>query len=364
MKILFVSHVANFQKFNRPYMNRFKQQGWEVHYASLDDEKISGADKFHKTDFRRSPLNPHNVKAFFQLINLYRREKYDIVHCHTPIGGILARAAAVFFPKIKVMYTVHGFHFFNGAPKKNFLIYKTAERILARRTDALITVNNEDYLAAQKFRLHKNGKVYRINGVGVDTKRFHNSAAASRSDFGIPENAFVVLTVAELIKRKNYLTAVKAFAKADIPNSYYIICGNVISDGDNEVEAIKNLVQRLNLTDRVIFTGYRTDIPEIIKMSDLFLFTSLQEGLSIAVIEAMAGGLPVAASKIRGNTELIDEKFLCEPCDADAFAVLIKEIYENPVIRKNAAENNLESAKKYDVENTVNEMAEIYTEYM
>lgn len=363
-KVLFVSHVANFQKFNRPYMNWFKEQGWCVHYASLDDETIIGADEFHKIDFRRNPFNIKNIKALFQLIKLYKREKYDIVHCHTPIGGILARTAAIFSPKTKVIYTAHGFHFYKGAPKKNYLIFHTAEKLFARRTDALVTINNEDYSAAQEFRLRKGGKAFHINGVGIDTAKIADAKALSRAEFDIPENAFIVLTVAELIRRKNYLTALRAFAAADIPNSYYIICGNVISDGDEEVVRIKELVKELGISDRVIFTGYRRDVFSIIKLSDVFLFTSTQEGLSIAVIEAMAGGLPVVASRIRGNTELVKDEYLCDVNNADGYAELIKRLYNNAELRNSVSADNIKSSQKYDVSNTVNEMADIYRLFM
>ncbi len=365
MKVLFVSHVANFQKFNRPYMKWFKEKGWEVHYASMDDEAVMDTDFFHKIDFRRSPLNLMNIKAFFQMIRLYKKEKFDIVHCHTPMGGIIARMAAVFFPKIKVIYTVHGFHFFKGASKKNFIIYKTAEKILARRTDALVTINNEDYEAAKQFRLHKNGEVYHINGVGVDTNRIYSACAPDRKELGIPDNAFVVLTVAELIRRKNYPTAIKAFAKADIPNAYYIICGNVISDGNSEINELKRLVEELDISDRVVFTGYRRDVPEIIKASDVFLFTSYQEGLSIAIIEAMAGGLPIVASRIRGNTELVDDNgFLCDCEDVDGFAEALKTLYGDKEKREAMAVRSSELSKKYDVEKSIDVMGRIYEIFM
>ncbi len=365
MKVLFVSHVANFQKFSRPYMKWFIGKGWMVHYASMDDEKVTDTDFFHKISFRRSPLNPMNIKAFFQIVKLYRKEKFDIVHCHTPVGGIIARMAAVFFPKMKVIYTVHGFHFFKGAPLQNQIIYKNVERLLARRADAIVTVNKEDYEAAKRFRLHKNGRVYHINGVGVDINHLISAHPTDRNEFNIPSNAFVVLTVAELIKRKNYPTAIKAFAKADIPNSYYIICGNVISDGMGEFDGLKKLVESLGISDRVIFAGYRKDIPDIIKTSDVFLFPSYQEGLSVAIIEAMAGGLPVVASKIRGNTELVEDNgFLCDCDDIDGFADALRELYENNIKRKFMSERSVLLSEKYDISNSLDDMSTIYLGFM
>ncbi|MGN0642757.1 MAG: glycosyltransferase family 4 protein [Huintestinicola sp.] len=368
MKILFVSHVANFQKFNRPFMRWFHEQGWEVHYASLDDETVKDADKFHRIDFRRNPVSPKNIKAFFQMIRLYRQEKFDIVHCHTPVGGIIARAAAVFFPKLKVIYTVHGFHFFKGAPKKNFLLYKTAEALLARRTDALVTVNKEDYEAAKRFHLHKGGKAYHIDGVGVDTDKIRNASpdiGALRKSLGIPEDGFAVLTVAELIKRKNYPYALKAFAEASLEKGYYLICGNVIPGGDSEAERLHQLTKELGIEDRVIFAGYRKDIADIVKASDVFLFTSTQEGLSIAIIEAMAGGLPVIASEIRGNTELVtDNGILCGVHDVKAYSEALRKLYGDPELRRKMSACSMENSRKYDVGKAVESMAEIYKKFM
>ncbi len=361
MKVLFVSHVANFQKFNKPYMEWFRQRGDEVHYASLDDEKIENADRFFRIDFRRSPFNPHNIKAFFQLLSLLRREKYDLVHCHTPIGGILTRLAAVFVPKTKVIYTAHGFHFFKGAPRKNFIIYRTAEKLLARRTDGLVTINSEDYEAAKKFRLRKGGRLYRIHGVGVNTDAVtaaQPDKKALRKELGIPDGAYVVLTVAELIVRKNYPAALRAFAEADIPDSVYLICGR-----GTEAENLKRLADELGISDRVIWAGYRRDIYSVVKIADVFLFTSSQEGLPIAVLEAMAGGLPVVSSDIRGSDEIVtDNGIRLAYDDVSGYAEALKKLHSDPQLAAEMGRKALENVKPYSTENAVKAMAEIYSE--
>lgn len=359
MKVLFVSHVANFQKFNNPFIRWFKAQGWSVHYASLDDEPITDADVFHKISFRRSPYNPQNTIALFQLISLLRREKFDLVHCHTPVGGILTRMASVFCPKTKIIYTAHGFHFFKNAPRKNFLVYRTAEKMLARRTDALVTINEEDYAQAQSFRLRKNGRLYRIHGVGVNTEAAFSAnpdREKLRSELGISSESFVVLTVAEMIVRKNYPTALKAFAQADIPNSVYLICGS-----GTEKENISALAAQLGISDRVVFAGYRRDIYDINKISDVFLFTSSQEGLPVAVMEAMACGLTVVASKIRGNNELVtDNGILCDRDDVGGFAEALRFIHKNTTEAAAMGARGIEAIRPYSTENAVKAMAEIY----
>lgn len=364
MKVLFVSHVANFQKFNNPYIRWLQQRGVQVYYASSDDEPMEAADHFQKVDFHRAPFDPRNIKAFFQLVRLFKAEQFDLIHCHTPIGGFLTRLASVFVPKTKIMYTVHGFHFYKGAPLKNILIYKTAERLMAHRTDALITINREDYEAAQDFRLKRGGRLYYLNGVGVDTAAVRSACADTamlRSELGIKENEFVVLTVAELIPRKNYDTALEAFAKADIPDSRYLICGR-----GGEEERLKEKCRALGIDKKVIFLGYRRDIYRIIGISDVFLFTSHQEGLPIAVIEAMAGGLPCIVSDIRGNDQLVNEKngFILHKNDADGFSRILKELYASPEKRRAMGEWSEKMAEEYDLSYALEDMGRIYSEYI
>lgn len=361
MKILFVSHVANFQKFNKPYMLWFKEQGWTVDYAATDDEVILNADNSYTIDFRRNPLNPKNIKALSQMIKLLKKNRYDIIHCHTPVGGVIARVAALFSPKTKVIYTAHGFHFFKGAPLLNNIVYKTIERLLAGITDVLVTINAEDYNAAKKFRLRKNGKVYYLKGVGVDTERYANSKPDKEKickELNIKPTDFIVLTVGELIKRKNYRSSIAAFAEADIPDSKYLICGK----GRDEAE-LKELCKEYGIEDKVIFMGYCRNIEEIVKIADVFMLISWQEGLPLAILEAMAGGLPIIGSDIRGTNELVTNNgFIYKPDDIKSFSDALKKLYLNSSLRTEMGKNSTLNSLEYDIHNSVKTMAEIYSE--
>lgn len=362
MKILFVSHLANFQKFNNPYIRWLQKYGCEVHYASYNDEPMECADSFFKIDFRRNPIDIHNIAALFQLIDLFVREKYDIIHCHSPVGALLTRMASVFVPKTKIIYTAHGFHFYKGAPLKNTLIYKTAERLMAVRTDILITINNEDYEAAKTFRLRRGGKVYHLNGVGVDIAAVRNTSRRDdnfRIQLGVKPDDFVVVTVAELIKRKNYETSLEAFAKANLPNSHYIICGR-----GPELDSLTALCKKLNISDKVSFLGYRHDIYRILGVSDVFLFTSHQEGLPISVVEAMAAGLPCIASDIRGNNELITSEngFLCQDNDVQKISDSLSVVYADDHLRHSMGEASKKLSEQYDIHTAVDRMGDIYKE--
>lgn len=237
-KFLIVAHYSRFLvQFELNDVRLLQLMGFEVHYATnyQQEDMFSGAIKIiqengvilHQIDFVRSPYNiPANIKAYRQLKNLMVKEKFSGVHCHTPMAGALARLAANATRTKPILYTAHGFHFYKGCPLKNKLIYQTAETFLARYTDAQITINREDFAAAQKFPLR--GKAYYVPGIGVDVKKISSvqvDRAKKRAELGIPQDALVFISVGELNENKNHSTVIRALAKADIANSYYLICG-------------------------------------------------------------------------------------------------------------------------------------------
>lgn len=263
--------------------------------------------KLEHIDFARNPLSLQNKKAYRQLLAIMKREQFDAIHCNTPVGGLLGRLCARRTKIPYVIYQAHGFHFWKGAPLKNWMLYYPVEKLLARYTDLLITINSEDHARAQRFRLKKGGKQALVHGVGVDAHRIENATvdkAAKRAELGIPEDAVLFVTAGELNKNKNQITAIDAFAKADIANAYFIICG----DGENR-KILQDEIERRNLTNKIILAGFRRDMPEILKASDIFVLPSFREGLPGALMEAMAAGLPCMASRIRGNVDLLGEDY-------------------------------------------------------
>jgi glycosyltransferase EpsD len=151
-KILFVSNTANFAKFNRPFMRWFREQGWQVDYASAGEEAVCDCDNQYTIRIARSPFNLNNIRAYRELKTLLL-QGYDIIHCHTPMGACLVRLAAR-KDRARVIYTAHGFHFFKGAPLLNWLVFYPIEKYLSKYTDGLVTINEEDYyLANQKFKV-------------------------------------------------------------------------------------------------------------------------------------------------------------------------------------------------------------------
>ena len=372
-KVLFVATVVrlHINMFHKPFIKWFHDQGWQVDVAANNDYEnkeeclIPYCDNFYCIPFERSPLKKKNMDAYRQLKYLIDNNDYDIIHCHTPVGGVATRVAVGKARKngTKVIYTAHGFHFYKGAPVINWLIYYPVERILAHRTDLLITMNQEDYGYAQKFKAKK---VALVNGVGLELNKFKEITKENkhiiRERLGLKKDDFFAISVAQLIKRKNHIVLIEAIAKLNNPKFHLFICG----DGIQESE-LKQKVEELNLQNQIHFLGFRKDIYKLCCAADLFLFASLQEGLPVAVMEAMACGLPIIASRIRGNTDLIDEGkggYLLEPRDTKGFESTIKSVMQNKEKIKYMKEYNLIKIQRYSMENIIRQMGNLYTDFM
>lgn len=361
------SFITSFEMSDISILHDF---GYEIHSASNKninykddiDIKLNALGVIqHQVDFARSPFDKTNIKAYRQLEKIIKENMIELIHCHTPVGGILARLIAKKYKNIKVIYTAHGFHFFKGNnPIKNF-IFRTIEKYCAKFTDILITINNEDYQAAKKFKLRKNGSVYKINGVGINIDKFIKISVnknEKRNELGITEKDIMLLSIGELNENKNHSTVIKALSIINNPKMHYFIAGV----GEYK-EILENLAKELNILDRVHLIGYRKDIIELLKTADIFIFPSYREGLSVALMEAMACGLPVIASKIRGNVDLIEDNkggILLSPYHTIEFKEVFLKYIDNPNLFKEFGEHNLNAIKEYDIENVAFKMREIY----
>lgn len=371
-KILFVTHNGRFLvQFELNDIRILQEMGYEVHCATNFKGEYMRTDAettlkehgviCHQVDIERSPAKlKSNYRAYKQIKTLMKKECFEALHCHTPMGGVVGRLAANATGTKPVLYTAHGFHFYKGCPLKNKLIYQTAETFLARYTDAQITINQEDYAAAQKFPLR--GKAYYVPGIGVDVKKISSmqvDRATKRKELGIPEDAFVFVSVGELNENKNHRTVIRAFAKTDMANSYYLICG----EGELKQEHLK-LTEELGVSDRVRFLGFRTDVSEILRSCDCFVFPSFREGLSVSLMEAMAAGLPCIASRIRGNVDLLpDSRYLFESSDEAALCQLMCDVVDGVQVRQECTRNK-KILEQYDVRNVSEQMKKIYTELL
>lgn len=287
-----------------------QELGYTVHCAA--DFRQNGQDDFrlqgiirHQTEFVRHPFSTSNLKAYIRLKRLMSDIKPQLVHCHTPVAGVITRIAARRSRKqgTKVLYTAHGFHFYKGAPVRNWLLYYPVEWLLSFWTDVLITINREDYRRAGKH-LHAGRTVY-IPGVGIDLEKFRHTvpAKAKRWELGVPDSEIMLLSVGELSIRKNHQLVIRALAGLNHRNFHYFIAGS----GELE-QSLKQLVDQLCLNRHITFLGFCTDMADLYLAADLFVFPSKQEGMPVALMEAVACKVPVICGRIRGNTDLIQEE--------------------------------------------------------
>lgn len=387
-KILLVTRVSGFvPQFEKNDVAILQEMGYEVHYAANFNVVVYGKDNSrlqgtgiicHQIDFTRSPFSKDVKKAYNQLEQLLLEESFDAIHCHMPMSGVIARKAAQAVRKktgrqIPVLYTAHGFHFYSGAPLQNWCYY-FAERHYARYTDRLILINEEDYQRGQKFPIR--GKVERINGIGIDLTQYQGihkipMTQENREKYGIPLDHYVLISVGELTKRKNHSVMIQAMAELKDLKLTYLICGS----GPME-EELKALVQELGLEKRVRFAGYVEDVIHLVAQADCFVFPSLQEGLPVAVMEAMAAGLPVIASRIRGITDLIEHTkggYLVRGFDPVDYAVKVrrlftekegKEAVPRPLRRKQMGEWNQKQVEKFSLAVVDSQMRKIYKDVL
>lgn len=365
-KVLFVATVTrHINAFHIPYLKRFKEQGYEVDVASRGEEKIEYCDKHFDLPFERFPLKTNNIKAYKELKKIINDNHYDIIHCHTPVGGVLARLAARKERKkgTKVLYTAHGFHFYKGAPLLNWLIYYPIEKIMAHYTDCLITIVNEDFEFAKKHLKAK--EIKHINGIGMNTKRFteeitEEQKSKLRKELRISEKDIIFSYVAELNKNKNQILLIKTIEKLIKENENIKLL--LIGDG-TYMEKYKNEVEKRELQNNVIFLGKRKDIPEILSITNIYVASSKREGLPLNIMEAMYVGLPVIATNNRGHKELIENEeigVLLEKNTVKEMTSKIKELLQNFEERKELGKCAKKIVQKYTIENVKEEMKKVY----
>ena len=340
-KVLFVATVVktHIMEFHIPYLKMFQDMGWKTAVAARNDYedpadcKIPFCDTYYDIPFERLPWKAANIKAYRELKAIIDREHFDIIHCHTPVGAMIARLAARDARKrgTKVIYTAHGFHFFKGAPVKNWLMFYPAEWLLAPLTDVLVTINKEDY------------------------------ALAKRRELGLTEQDFLILTVAEMTKNKNHSTVLKALAllknEPGYESMHYLICGR-----GEQRDALEAEARQLGIWEHVHFLGYRHDVPELCRCSDIFAFMSFREGMPVALMEAMSCGLPAVCSKIRGNTDLIEHGVdgLFAENTPEGVAAAILKLYHDPALREQLGRAASQTVSRFDAKAVQQRMKEIY----
>ena len=371
--------VTAFARFVKSFLTNdiliLQSMGYEVHCAAnihhagaecMDEYFKEMNVVFHQIDFSSSkPISKETYISYREMKKLFNEIQFDVVHCHTPIAGAIARMAGKKQRKqgCKMLYTTHGFYFHRYSSKKTWLIFHTIEDFMSKYTDAMITINHEDYKNAKDMHC-KN--VYYIPGVGVDTKKFKDvdiDRKAYRKKIGIRDEELLVLAVGELSHRKNHQIVVKALAEANIPNAVFMICGNAMTSANTKIE-LEELADKLGVDLRLM--GLRDDIPQICNCADIGVMPSTREGLGLSGIEMLAAGLPVVASRVHGIVDYIvdgEDGYLCAPDDEHAFAQAIIKL-KNEEKRKSMANKCISIARKFDKVYSYKKMRDIYEELL
>ncbi|MBE6091677.1 MAG: glycosyltransferase family 4 protein [Selenomonas ruminantium] len=386
-RALFVTTTASMiDQFNRGNIALLQKMGYEVHVACnltfgnsmstvstqkfIDDMNEIGVRIFDYPFTRHPFAYGRNLRLSWKLRKQIKKYRYKIIHCHTPVGSVAARIAAAFNVKKwggRVIYTAHGFHFYRGAPLKNWLIFYPIERELSWFTDTLITINTEDY-ACVKNSFHARDIVY-VPGVGVDTNVYTDVGLSKKKkndlrDKKLPVrcslNNVILFSVGELNDNKNHRVVIEALGRLNDPNIYYFIAGI----GGNK-ENLQKRIEELGLSKRVHLLGYRDDIEDLMRLSDVFILPSKREGLNVSLMEAMSSGLPCVVSDIRGNRDLIKQGqggYLLEPNNIDKWEKILRYICNSLDKRIKLGENNRETMKRFSKYRVQKIMKKIYND--
>ncbi|MBQ8823683.1 MAG: glycosyltransferase family 4 protein [Ruminococcus sp.] len=378
-KVLMLSAAASMHdQFNRENIKLLISMGCEVHIAcnflqgnntsekrveSFKEEMELKGVICHHIDFERNPYNLRkNREAYIELKNLMNKVKFDLIHSHTPVVSIYARKIA-YKMSIPVIYTAHGFHFFKGAPLFYWLAFYPMEKFYSKKTDVLITINNEDYnRAKRKFNAKK---IIKIPSVGLKHEYYDESLKNTmtiRNEFGISETAIVLISVGEINKNKNHRIILQAISRIKNYDLHYIICGK-----GSETEFLKELANQLHIDNRVHFAGYREDISDLLHASDIFCFPSKREGLGMAALEAMQSGLPLITSNVHGINDYMEDGitgYKCSPKDVESFTEAIEKLASNKILREKMGQYNKSAVSKFYCENTDLIMKDIYKQQL
>lgn len=363
-KVLYITTVSRtVNAFLVPHIEMLLDEGYHVDIATCLDQPISEVlirrgVKIFNIPFGRNPLHPGNAKAFFKLIQIQKQEQYDMVHVHTPVASLFGRLLKLRYPKLKTIYTAHGYHFLKGGPKIGWLLYYPIEKVMAKFTDITITINQEDYdITVNKL---KPKQTYLMNGVGLDLSQYKILPEAQnrkkRQELGLNQDDFVIIMIAELNENKNQIQLIKAMEL--LKEKYPTIKALCVGEGPKLPELLQEVKNR-GLPEKIQFLGFRTDVTELINVANIGVLLSYREGLPRNLMELMACGRKVIGTNIRGCRDIIvDETIgsLVSVGDEKGLAQAIEKQYQ-------CREQKFEISshlKLYDVQSILDELNRIY----
>jgi glycosyltransferase involved in cell wall biosynthesis len=370
-KVLFIATVyTHLAAFHIPYMKLLQEKGYAVHAAASFAEgrkaEVEAAGVIcWEVPFARSPYSLANIQAFRRLWALLKENHYALIHVHTPVAAFLGRYLAKASGQGPVLYTAHGFHFYQGAPLKDWLIYYMAERITARWTDGLVVMNDEDFENAWRMGFLHEKNLFFVHGVGVELSCYSPSpgVASIRAELDLGQDDVIVTCVAEFNPNKNHIFLLDAWQRL-VPrynNAHLLLVGT-----GEKMEDLQRKVEQEQIL-RVHFLGYRMDVPYILQDTGLLTLVSKREGLPKSIMEAMAAGKPVVASNVRGSRDLVENGqtgLLVELGDVPGLTDALEKIITNPELREAMGTAGREKIQAYSLEKVLDEMASIYDRYL
>ena len=368
-RLLITSTDLMMVQFLIPHVRNLAEHGFEIEIACSEvggrlnevREKLNGVVKaVHEVRLVRSPFSPVNLKGLQDLKRVIDKGQYDLIWTNEPVMGVMTRLAARHARKrgTKVIYMVHGFQFFDGAPKKDWMLYYPVERFASRFCDEIVTINHEDYERAME-KMHVSSVRY-IHGIGVNTSRLHATKHPTniRRELGLAEDAFLMLSVGELLPRKNQQVIIRALGILKDPSIHYILCGK-----GRQLEELQQLAEANGVAEQVHFLGYRKDVLDIYGQTDLLAFPSRREGLGLAGLEGMYCGLPLVSSNASGPRDYMENGktgFMYDPDDAEGFAEGIRTLKEDVSLRKACGEYNRSAMEPYRLESVSDEVLNLF----
>ena len=355
MKVLQLTAIDfTVKKFLLPLVDEMEEQGYEVHVACHKEEIGKELDTkgyvIHHIPFSRNMNVFSHLKSLFLLISLIRKEKYSIIHTHTPVASLIGRLASKFARTPLTVYTAHGFYFHENMSKITYAIAYSIEKVWARLfSDYVFFQSVEDYQLAVEKKFKKPNRLVHINN-GVSSERFtpesyDRNIIREQNDL----NDKIVFTfIGRLVIEKGVRELIEAFSEISKNRNdviLMVIGGGVTGDRDGiDIEYLINS-QPPEAQEKIKLMGLRDDIPELLSASDVFVLPSYREGLPRSIIEAMAMGKPVIATNIRGCREQVFEGvngYLYEAKSSSSLASAYEKMLSNDEVRVEMGRNSRE----------------------
>jgi glycosyltransferase involved in cell wall biosynthesis len=373
-KLLMVTTIpGTLRSFLLPFAAHFRRLGWQVDAmacgVSTSIECQQGFDRVWDVEWSRNPLDPRNLLAAPSVIReIVERERYDLVHVHTPVAAFVTRYALKDLRArigTKVIYTAHGFHFCSGGQPIKNAVFIAVEKLAAKWTDRLVTINQEDKAAVERYGLLPAEQAYYMPGIGVDLTYYDpamvtdDRVAALDRELGIDRQTPLLLCVAEFTPNKRHQDIIAAVAKLGRSDVHLALAGS-----GPQMEPMQKLAAELGVSERVHFLGNRSDIPVLMRAASAKLLVSAREGLPRSVMEALALGLPTIGTKTRGTQDLLADGcgLLVDVGDVAGLAGAITEILDRPELSRSLSQRGRERIGAFAVEVIIDLHEKLYAE--